>query len=240
MRREHSGLASRESCLSCQWRSTAFFCDLDPEALKVLEKIGFVSIYPRGSVLYSEGQAPSGIYLLCSGGVKLSLSGADGKILITRITHPGEVLGLSSVLTGNPHKATAQTMQTSRVNFIRREDFLKTLAEYLALSTNTVRQLSAECESDADHIRALGLSHSAAEKLANLLLTWCTQQGKPSENGVRMQLLMTHEDISQLIGTSRETVTRLLKHFRNRGVLSIRGSTLTVHNPSELESLVLL
>ncbi len=240
MRRGSTGLASRENCLTCRWRNSAFFCDLDPAALKVLERIGFTSMYPRGSVLYSEGQPPSGIFLLCSGGVKLSLSAPDGRVLITRITHPGGVLGLSSVLTGNPHKATAQTMETSRVNFIRREDFLRALAEHRAMSTNTVRQLSEECESDADHIRALELSQSAAEKLASLLLTWCVQRGKPGENGVRMQLLMTHEDISQLIGTSRETVTRLLRHFRNRGVLSIRGSTLTVHNPTELESMVLL
>ncbi len=224
--------------MTCQWRGSAFFCGLDPAALQILRRIGFTSIYPRGSVLYAEGQPPSGIFLLCSGEVKLSLSGSDGRVLITRITRPGRVLGLSSVITGNPQKATAQTMETSRVNFVRREDFLRAMVEHRALSTNAVRQLSEECESDSDHIRALQLSHSAAEKLANLLLTWCRQQGKLSENGVRVQLLMTHEDISQLIGTSRETVTRVLRHFRDRGLLSIHGSTLTVHHPTELESMI--
>ena len=87
---------------------------------------------------------------------------------------------------------------------------------------------------------ATTLSHSAAEKLANLLLKWCAQNGKPAENGTRIQLLMTHEDISQLISTSRETVTRLLKDFRDQKILSIHGSTLIIHDRHALEALVLL
>jgi CRP/FNR family transcriptional regulator len=123
---------------------------------------------------------------------------------------------------------------------VRRDDFLRFLLHNQALSSNAVRQLSHECEADADHIRTLGLAHSAAEKLANLLLTWCTRHGKPSDNGIRVQMLMTHEDISQLIGTSRETVTRLLRDFREKKIVSIRGSALTVHDREALEALVLL
>jgi CRP/FNR family transcriptional regulator len=64
------------------------------------------------------------------------------------------------------------------------------------------------------------------------------ENGREADNGTRLQLLMTHEDISQLIGTSRETVTRLLKEFRQKKILSIKGSSLTVHDRAALEALV--
>ena len=161
-------------------------------------------------MLFSEGQPPRGVFVLCRGAVTLGISSGDGKTLITRIDQHGECLGLSSVLTGNAYKASAETLEPSQVNFIKREDFLRFLHEHTDACASSSRQLSFECEADADHIRALGLSHSAAEKLAHLLLSWATESGKTSDAGTRVQLLMTHEDISQLIGTSRETVTRLL------------------------------
>ena len=65
-------------------------------------------------------------------------------------------------------------------------------------------------------------------------------KGREGPDGIRVQLLMTHEDISQLIGTSRETVTRLFKEFRDKKIMSIRGSAMTIHNRAALEALVLL
>jgi CRP/FNR family cyclic AMP-dependent transcriptional regulator len=229
-----------ENCITCKWRSEKFFCNLDAKSLKDLDHLTFTNVYPPGAVLFGEGQNARGMYLVCRGSVKQSISAGDGKTLIVHIAAQGDVLGLSSVITGNPHKTTAETLEPSQVNFIRREDFLRFLHTHHEACANAAQQLSRECEADIDHIRAIGLSHSAAEKLAHLLLTWCNQSGKETEAGTRLQLLMTHEDISQLIGTSRETVTRLLKEFREKNIISVRGSTLCVLNKAALEALVML
>lgn len=229
-----------ENCTTCRWRTDKFFCDLDAKSLKELDHLTFTNVYPPGAVLFAESQQPRGLYLVCRGSVKMSISAGDGKTLIIHIAQQGEVLGLSSVITGNVHKSTAETLEPSQINFIRREDFLRFLQTHHQACANAARQLSRECEADTDHIRAIGLSHSAAEKLAHLLITWCTETGKETEAGTRVQVLMTHEDISQLIGTSRETVTRLLKEFREKKIISIRGSTLCVHNKPALEALVML
>jgi len=240
MRATPYGFDRGDDCASCKWRSGRFFCDLDSATLQQFEKLGFTNVYPPASILFSEGQLPHGIFLICSGSVKLSISTGDGRTLISRITAAGEVLGLSSALTGHAFKATAETLEVSRIHFVRRDDFLRFLLNNQGISANAVRQLSHECEADADHIRALGLAQSAAEKLANLLLKWCTRHGKNTKDGIRVQMLMTHEDISQLIGTSRETVTRMLKDFREKKIISVRGSSLTVHDREALEALVLL
>jgi CRP/FNR family cyclic AMP-dependent transcriptional regulator len=240
MRTTPYGFEFFENCLTCKWRSDKFFCNLDQAALKAFDDLAFTNVYPEGAVLYAEAQPPRGIFLLCRGSAKLSISAGDGKTLITHIAQQGEVLGISSAFTGNPYKSTAETLEPTQVNFVRREDFLRFVQQYQDSCVKAAHQLAQECEADADHIRALGLSHSAAEKLAHLLLSWCAQRGKETEIGTRVQLLMTHEDISQLIGTSRETVTRLLKEFRDKKIIAIRGSALTVLNKTALEALVLL
>jgi CRP/FNR family transcriptional regulator len=240
MRATPYGFEFFENCVMCKWRSDGFFCNLDAPALKIFDQLAFTNVYPQGAVLFAEAQAVRGVFLVCRGSVKLSISAGDGKTLITHIAEQGEVLGLSSAFTGNPYKSTAETLEPTQVNFVRRDDFLKFVREYEDACIKAAGQLGQECEANSDHIRALGLSHSAAEKLANLLLSWCNDRGKPSDSGTRVQLLMTHEDISQLIGTSRETVTRLLKEFRDKGIISIRGAALTILNKPALEALVLL
>ena len=85
-------------------------------------------------------------------------------------------------------------------------------------------------------MRSLGLSHSAAEKLARFLLDWCASHGDGGVE-IRAKLTLTHEEIAQMIGTSRETVTRLFADFKKREVLQIKGSTLVIRNQAELKGL---
>jgi CRP/FNR family transcriptional regulator, cyclic AMP receptor protein len=227
-------------CDACQWRNDNFFCQFDPETLAAWDKITFTNVYPDGALLYAEGEMPAGLFILCTGSAKLSISSGSGKTLIKRVVQPGETLGLSSVLSGNAYKATAETVNPSQLKFVKRDDFTRFVAEHRDVQFNIARQLIEECESDANQIRALGLANSAAERLAQLLLTWCEEEGRPSESGMRFPVMMTHEDISQMIGTSRETVTRLLKSFRDKKILTVRRSSMTVHKKSDLEDLILL
>lgn len=232
------GIDINDHCLDCKWRSDAFFCQFDPEVLRQFDSISFANLYPAGTVLYQENEQPRGLFILCTGAVKLSISSGSGKTLITRIVPAGEVLGLASVLSGKTYRATAETTTPSQLKFVKREDFLKFSEEHRDISFNIARQLVEECESDANQIRALGLANSASERLANLLLAWCEEAGQPSASGMRFPVVMTHEEISQLIGTSRETVTRLLKNFREKKILTVRRSSMTLHKRNELEDLI--
>jgi len=234
------GFAAIESCQSCGWRGEGFYCQLPREPLAVFDSMTFSNVYPPGAILYSEGEPPRGVFLICRGAAKLTISSGEGKTLITRVAEPGEILGVSSCISGMPHKTAAETLEPSQVNFVRRDDFLRYVASCGPAAMNAMKQMSRECDAGADHVRAIGLSRSAAEKLANLLLSWCTQHGKETEAGTRVQVLMTHDDISQIIGTSRETVTRLLRDFRDQQIVSVKGSNLIVHNRAALEALVLL
>ncbi len=121
------GLDIIESCLACKMRAEHIFCDLPPAALQSFENIKYATAYPKGAVLFVEGQTPRGIFVLCKGRVKLSICSTDGKTLILKIAEPGEVLGLSATVSGKPYELTAETVDPCQVNFVKREDFLRFL-----------------------------------------------------------------------------------------------------------------
>src|SRR6201987_2140735 len=164
------GLDIIESCLTCKMRAERLFCDLPTSALQAFENIKYATAYPKGAVLFVEGQAPRGIFVLCKGRVKLSICATDGKTLIVKIAEPGEVLGLSASVSGKPYELTAETIDPCQANFVKREDFLRFLRDHSDACFKVAEQLSEKYNNACHEVRSLGLSHSAAEKLANLLL----------------------------------------------------------------------
>ena len=175
--------------------------------------------------------------MLCRGQAKLCTTSRGGKALILRIAKPGELLGLDANVTGKPYQVTVQTMQPSQLNFVNREDFLRFLHEHSDACLRAAQQLSRDCRQAYDVVRSIGLSHSVSGRVAKFLLTSATDE--PATNGiVRVRLALTHADIAQLTGTSRETITRILSEFRKEGIVEFKGSTLIIHNVPALEQLV--
>jgi len=231
------GLEIVESCLTCKLRADKIFCNLPQPTVQALEAIKYTTAYPKGAVLFVEGQAPRGVFILCRGRVKLSICSSDGKTLILKIAEAGEVLGLSASVSGKPYELTAETLGPCQVNFVKREDFLRFLREHNDVCLRVAEQLSEKYNTACHEIRSLGLSHSAAEKLAKLLLEWSLKNGGARQPD-RMKLTLTHEEIAQMIGTSRETVTRLFADFKKRQLIQLKGSTLVIRNRGALENLV--
>jgi CRP/FNR family transcriptional regulator, cyclic AMP receptor protein len=228
------GLDIIESCLTCKTRSEHLFCDLPAAALQTFESIKYATAYPKGAVLFVEGQAPRGIFVLCKGRVKMSICATDGKTLIVKIAEPGEVLGLSASVSGKPYELTAETVDPCQVNFVKRDDFLRFLREHSEACFKVAEQLSEKYNTACHEVRSLGLSHSAGEKLAKLLLEWSSRNGEAAKQEPRVKLALTHEEIAQMIGTSRETVTRLFADFKKRQIIQTKGSTLVIRNKGAL------
>jgi CRP/FNR family transcriptional regulator len=229
------GLEVVENCAECKLRCDDFFCDLPADVLKHFESLKYATVFPKGAILFVEGQSPRGIFVLCSGRVKLSSCSASGRTIITHIAEAGEVLGLSATVSGAPYEVMAETLGPCQVNFIKERDFLSFLAEEGVASLQVARHLSNAYRQASEQVRSLGLSESTAEKLSNLILGWCEREGKQTERGISLKVTLTHEEIAQSIGSSRETVTRLLGDLRRRRIISIKGSTLLVADRAALE-----
>lgn len=231
------GLEIIESCLACPHREERLFCDLSPAAVKDLSSITSAASYPKGATLFVEGQPARGVFILCNGRVKLSTSSADGKTLILRISEPGEVLGLPATVTGQPYELTADVIEPTQANFIGRVEFLKFLQEHGEAALKVAQQLGETYHTAVAEMRTIGLSHSAGEKLARFLLEWCAET--PEESGqIKVKLTLTHEEIAQMVGASRETVTRLFADFKKKNLLQVKGSTLIIKDKAGLEGIL--
>lgn len=216
-------------------RAGEFFSKLSPAALEDLESMEHPGAYSPGIVLFSEKQTPQGIYIIHSGEVKLSMNSSDGKRLILRIAKAGEILGLASAVSGGPSEITAETLHPAKIAVIERREFLGFLRRhpevYQPLTVELSRHLNMVCE----QLRTVGLSSSAPEKLARLLLDW-SENGQTTDAGTRFHFPLTHEEIGEFIGTSRETVTRTLSAFKNRRLVACHGTTLTITSRMALET----
>jgi len=231
------GLPIVESLLDARLRNNDFFKALSPKALNALDAIQHTTCFPEGSVVFLEGQDARGVYVLCQGRAKLVLTNTDGKSLILKIAEPGAILGLHSAVTDKPHEATLETLQPCQMAFIRRDEFLRFLHDYPEAGLRAAQQLAENCQSAYEVVKSVGLSHSASEKLARLMLQWANE-GEAVNGAIRMKMTLTHEEIAQLIGASRETVTRLLGEFRKQHLLELKGSTLLIRNKAALDKMV--
>lgn len=228
------GFEPSDSCESCGLRAAGFFCQLESKMLKDFNAVRSTATYPGGAVLYLEKQDPRGVFVLCAGEVKLSISSSAGKTLILRIAKPGEILGLMAVLANTPYEVTAETLHPCQVAFIRRDDFLNLLAKNPEMHRGVLKQLTTLYSGACEQLRTVGLSASAPEKVARLLLEWAAE-GKATKSGTQIKLPLTHEEIAEFVGTTRETVTRTLSEFKNKHLVVLQGSTLTIADRAALE-----
>jgi CRP/FNR family transcriptional regulator len=190
--------------------------------------------YPKGAVLFMEGQTASGIFAVCGGQVNLSISSLEGKAIILRIAEAGELLGLPATLSGRPYEVTAEVSEQARVNFIPRAAFLRFLSAHPEAVIQVAQLLTDGHYAGHEVIQSLGLSRSASEKLARFFLGWSASHAH-GQNHLRIPL--TQEEIGEVIGVSRETVTRLLTAFNKRNLLTVKGSTVNICNRAALQSL---
>jgi len=225
-----------EDCLNCEHRHLRMFCNLTPEALQDFDAIGIMMSHARGAKLFNEGDPARNVFIICFGQVKISSTSRDGKTMILKIAGPGDVMGLSAVLANVPHEVTAEAIEPCQVKTVRKQEFVEFLGRHGIASMHAAQSLSGEYLTVFHDAKRLALSGSAAGRLARLLLDW----GRSASNckpEIRFTMALTHEEIANMAGTSRETVTRLLNQFRRDQWIAIKGASLTIVQPEQLERL---
>ena len=222
-------------CEICELKKEGLFCNLSAAAAKEFAAIRYSSDYPAGSALFHEHGDSRGIYILCSGQVKLSVSSSAGKTLIVRMAKPGDMLGLTSTMSGRPYEASAETLHPCRIAFIRRGDFLRFLMTNPEAYRAIVGQMTSQYTSVCEQLRTIALAASAQEKVARLLLHW-SSDGRKTEDGTEFKVPLTHEQIAECVGSTRETITRTLGDFKQKRLVSIKGATMMIPNRAALEA----
>lgn len=236
----HHAFSVIDSCQTCSVRHARFFCDLPEATVRHLDEIKGTAFYPKGAFLCLEGQMPRGIFILCNGRAKITASGADGKTIILGFAAPGEVLGLSAVVSNKPYEVTVETLEATQANFIGRNEFLDFMKRYPDVGMRVAQQLTHTCQAAFEEIRSLGLSHSVPERFARLLLQWAETPSfarREKTGETVLKVASTQEEMAQMIGTSRETVSRIIGDFKKQGLVRVKGATWTIPDLKGLRKL---
>ncbi|MGC9291553.1 MAG: Crp/Fnr family transcriptional regulator [Acidobacteriaceae bacterium] len=224
-----------ESCLTCKNKHSDWFCNLSPQALAEYDALGMHVMIPSGSTLFFEAQAARSVYILCSGHMKLTTSSKDGKTLLVRIAKPGDVLGLSAAISGTPYEITAHALDPVQVKSFQRQDFLHFIERHIEGSMHTVKMLNQEYRDALCDATRLALSTCISGRVSRLLLQLASGQ---ADQKLRFTMSLTHEDLATMLGTTRESVTRVLNEFKRKGLISIKGTSITILRKETLELLI--
>jgi CRP/FNR family cyclic AMP-dependent transcriptional regulator len=230
------GLDIIESCMGCKAVRDGFFCRFSAPVMRAVDMISHHTVMPEGALLFVEGQTSRGIFILCSGKVKLSTTSKEGKVLILKQAETGEVLGLSAAISGTDYEMTAETASACQLNFIGRQDFMKILQNESEVGMHAALWLSREFQGAYRDIHDLVLARSSSGKLARLLLSCAPRDAQVSKEQ-HLRSAMTHEEMAQRIGSSRETVTRLLSNLKKKRLIRIEGATLIIRDRTGLEAM---
>jgi CRP/FNR family transcriptional regulator, cyclic AMP receptor protein len=226
-----------ESCMGCKASRDGFFCRFSPSVLRSVDEVSHHTVMPAGALLFVEGQTPRGVFVVCSGKVKLYTTSKEGRVLILKQAEAGEVLGLSAAISSTKYEMTAETAVPCQLNFIGRRDFMTLLASESQLGLHATLSLSREFQGAYRDIHDLVLARSSSGKLARLLLSSCAPPAFLESEELHLRSAMTHEEMAQRIGSSRETVTRLLSDLKKRRLIRLDGANLVIRNRSGLEAL---
>ena len=228
-------IAIPKNCLSCTLRQNSDFCNLPQPLMTFFSNMGHVTLYPANATLMAEGQIPRGIYIACSGRSKLSIQAHDGKTIILKIAGDRQVLGLSTVIRGGPSPITVTTIELCQIKYVERESLLRMIERDSRAALACATALAREVTASFDDVHDLLLARSSTEKLARLLLSWVADE--PRNRELRVATEFTHEEIAQMIGSSRETVTRLLSDMKRKDLIRLEGATLVIPNRVALQAI---
>lgn len=213
------------------------FPELTGAELEHFKSIAQEITHPAGAVVFSEGEPASGIYLVCSGQVKLTTASGNHHRMILKIAQPGDLLGLSAILNALPYEVTAQALVQSSFKYVAQQFFLDFIRNSAEAGYATALALAREHYELFLGARRLALAPSATARVAHVLIEFLRSAGvqSPSQS---FPLLLTHAELASLAGTSRETVTRLLNQFEREGIIARKDSVVTVIRLSQLKQFV--
>ena len=226
-----------QSCTHCNHLDLQDFCNLPPQTLAEMDAISMPVDYPSGSMLMRQGDPSEFVRILCHGRAKIYTTAPDGKVLLLKVVGSGAILGLLCTIKGIvPYQTTAEACEPCTVKAIRSKEFLDFLSRNHAACWHSFQELAEQTHALLLDTRRLALSGSVAGRLAKLLLDW--EATTSQSYGTRhFNIALTHLEIAETIGSTRETVTRTLGQFRRDGWIRTKGVSVEILRRDKMEGI---
>ena len=226
---------SLQHCQACRMQDHLLLQKLTPALRKELNAACFRVTLPAGSTIFYEGDEGNGVFILRKGRAKVTMNSEEGRTVILYLAAPGELLGLSSVISGDPRQVAAVALEPCELDLIRREAFMDFLNRHEDQLRAALHELAQQHACILEAIRRLSLAPSLLANVARFLLGLNCPETRPQTDKINLHL--TQEEIAQQLGTTRESITRTFSRLRKDRIIEQRGHTITLHNRSMLEHL---
>lgn len=212
-------------CKHCSNRFNTVFCKSENDFIKEIDTYKICSSYKKGEIIFKEGAYAGGVYCINAGKIKLSMMGDEGKEQIVRMARPGDIIGYKALLSGERYSSTATAIDDSNICFIPKEIFLEILKKDASLSFEMMRLISNELKRAEEKITHLA-QKPVRERMAETILFLKETYGLDNENHVN--ILLTREEIANLVGTATETAIRLLSEFNKDHIIELSGKKIKI------------
>lgn len=200
------------------------FAELGPDDSQLLTERCVVRSFPKNTILMNEGDETDSLYVITSGKVKVFVSDENGKEIILNILGPGEYFGELALLDDSPRSASVMTLEDSRFSVISRSDFQQCLVDYPDIAMSLIRALAQRIRSLTDNVRSLALMDVYGRVARTLLDLAADKDGK-----LEIEQRLTHQDIANMVGASREMVSRIFKDLTIGHYISVDKGRITIN-----------
>lgn len=228
-----------QRCFTCSAKDSCIFSNLDPSHLIKLEQIQHMRIYPAGAIVFRRNDLPQGVYIICFGRVRLSVSTSDGRSVIVGIATAGDILGVKALLSGHSHNLKAKTLEQTQLCFISKDDFLDFLKQNGGASLELAQKLSKELYQAYTEVGDIALK-DADRRLAEFVMTLCESNGIKESKTVSLNLNLTWDEVAEMIGSSRRTLSRALTKLRRLELIEYEHHSSIIVNMIALRKFLAL
>lgn len=208
-------------------KKVSLFEGLNLEELKALSEVALPRVFPKDRVVIMAEEEGDTLFVISGGQVKVSIVSEDGREVILSILSQGNFFGEMSLLDGNPRSANVTTMSESELLMIRRADFLRLIHRIPDIAVKLLSVLASRLRKTDRKIEGLALS-DVTGRITQTLLQLAEEQGAPGPDGILIRNRPTHQELANMSGTTRETVSRVLKRLEIQGYIVPRGRDLLV------------
>lgn len=215
-------------------KKVPIFSQLKEEDLQRILSITFEKKYKKGSIIFMEGEKGEASYFIKSGKIKISKASKDGKELILNIYGENNVFAEVTILNDICYPATAEALEDTVLGVVRNNDLEKLIKSNSDLGFNLIKVLSKRLFDAQMKLKQLALNDTYS-RTADTLIRLSDDVGANEDDQIEFELNLSRQEIANMIGTARETVSRVLSRFKKEGSIDIKGKRIIIKDIHKLK-----
>ncbi len=216
-------------------RKTPLFASLTEKEIRALAMRVVKRRFPRGELLFAEGDPCTGLFLVASGKIRIFKLSAAGREQALAVEGPGSSFAELPVFDGGNYPAAASALEDAEVFFISRQDFQNFCREHPDVALKVISVVGSRLRRLVGIIEELSFT-TVRQRLIAMILRLAETTGKPSKDGVQLDLTMSHQDLAAELGTVRELVSRNLSRLQAEGFLEVDGRHILLKDMAGLKN----